>query len=237
MSVIAQTAPLSDSVSQTQSGEYENHLNALGATPPVTWTTTVSSPYLLVTPTGIIGAASSGIPVGNYIISGTMVDGASNTGVWQFTLTVTSAVAQQAVVQPIVPSAPTGIEIMVPFQIDPATGGVAVLNNYVQILAQHILTIIMTAQGERIMLPSYGVGLENMLFQPIYTNTPGLLQSDLTNAIQSFEPAVTVQSVTVVEDPNNPYVLVVTVTYSVVPFNDVSTVSVTVGGGIGQIIS
>ena len=236
MATIVQTVPKSDSVLSSDSDTYVNQLVAAGATAPIIWTTTVSSSGLIVTPSGNIAAVGT-LPVGPYLVSGTMVDAASNTGVWSFTLTVRNIFTPQVTVTPSQPAAPTGIEIMVPFQIDPATGGVAYVTDYNRIIAQHLLTIVMTANGERVMNPTYGFGLEEKTFSPMYAQLPSLIGPDLQAAISEWEPDVQISAVNVEQDSNNPAVLNITISYSVLPSNTVSTAVLAVGGGINQVVS
>lgn len=236
MATIAQTTPFTDAVSTLESGLYTNQLLAAGSTAPVAWTTTITSPSITVTPTGFVTTTGQ-LDVGVYTCSGTMQDASLNTGLWSFTLTVKSVLAPQATVIPAQQASPLGIEMQVPFQIDPATGGTSYLTDYGQILAQHILTIIMTSPGERLMSPTYGFGLEQQVFAPLYTRTPSMLTPDLQTAISALEPSVKIVDLTIDQNPNLPNVLDITIVFSVLPSNAVSTVSMSVGGGLNQVVA
>jgi phage baseplate assembly protein W len=166
-----------------------------------------------------------------------MKDASGNTGTWTFTLSVTQVLAPQSAVTPTQPTSPAGIEIKVPFQIDPSTGGVVILTNYNDIIAQHVLTALMTAPGERVMNPNYGVGLETKVFEPIYARNSAVLQQDVQSLLQATEPSVQINSIVVAQDPNYANVLDVTISYSVLPSNAVNTLSLAVGGGISQVVS
>ena len=153
MGVLGQTAPTSDVTEQQISDQYFNQLQATGAVAPVTWTTTIPSPAFIVSPNGNLATSALQNP-GTYTASGTMVDAAANAGIWTFTLTVLSPVpTPQTTVIPAVPLAPTGIEVQVPFQINPSTGQVGTVSLYQDVIAQHVLSVLMTARGERVMLP------------------------------------------------------------------------------------
>jgi phage baseplate assembly protein W len=56
-------------------------------------------------------------------------------------------------------------EIKTPFMVDPSTGLIGTMSDPVQIAIQHIMAICFTAPGERLMLPDYGVGISNLLFE------------------------------------------------------------------------
>jgi phage baseplate assembly protein W len=233
---IVQLSPVADSTTVLDSAEYTNQLNAVGGLSAIDYSTTNSSPAFTVSSTGQINATGA-LSVGTYSASGTTMDQNGSTGVWAFTLTVIGNASPQTSVQPSQAPAPQGIEMLVPFQIDPATGGVAFLSDYNKILAQHILTIIMTGPDERVMNPTYGFGLGDMVFGPVASLTVATTADDIKNQIAKWEPAVSVSQVAISQSPNNPALVIVTVTYSVVPFTDMNQVSVAVGGGVVQVIS
>jgi phage baseplate assembly protein W len=164
-----------------------------------------------------------------------MSDTGGNTGIWSFTLTVTASVSPQTAVVPVNPQAPTGLEILVPFQIDPTIGGVQTLQDYSAIIAQHIATALMTSAFERVMLPAYGIGLRNSVFKNFANGVPSPLQSDITKGLAALVPEASINSVQVQPDPTNANVLVVTVEFSVVPYSGTNTVTVAVGGPISQV--
>jgi phage baseplate assembly protein W len=233
---IVQLSPVADSTTVLDSAEYTNQLNTVGGLSALDFITTNSSPAFTVSSTGQINVTGT-LSVGTYSASGTVNDQNGDAGVWAFTLTVIGNASPQTNVQPYQASAPQGVEIMVPFQIDPATGGVAFLSDYNAILAQHLLTIIMTGPNERVMNPTYGFGLGDLVFGPVAELTVATTADDIRKQIATWEPAVAVSNVSITQSPNNPAVVIVSVTYSVVPYTDVNQVSVAVGGGVVQVIS
>ena len=231
MGTINQTAPISDIVAFADSGDYFNQLESAGSTAPIVWTTDVATTAFIVSPNGNL-ATSVTLPTGSYKASGTMVDAHANTGVWSFTLTVLPVVeTPQTTVIPFTPLSPTGIEVMVPFQINPATGQVAIVQNYQNIIAQHVLSILMTAARQRVMLPTYGVGMENYVFQPDTPLIGAQIQASVQQAFKTWEPAVQILNVNVVRDPNNVGLMNVTVQYST-PYAATQAITVSLGGAI-----
>jgi uncharacterized protein len=231
MATIAQTTPFSDVIQQLVSDQYFNQLLSAGATLPIVWTTTNVSPAFVVSPNGNITTSALQNP-GSYTASGTMVDANHNTGLWTFTLTVLTATpTPQTTVIPTAALAPTGIEVQVPFQINPATGQVGTVNEYSTIIAQHVLSILMTATGERLMLPTYGVGMETYTFQPDSPLVGAEIQSAVQNAFTGWEPAVQILNVSVTQSPQNPAVMNVTIQYST-PYSGTNTITVSLGGAV-----
>lgn len=234
MATITQINPVSDTVSTGLSESYLTQLNATGGTPPYTWVVTSVADDLAVSSSGAVTTTGT-LNSGAYFISGTFTDSVLNVGTWSFSLQVVSPVSPGTGVTPVQPALPTGVEILVPFQIDPATGGVAVISSYNAILAQHIETIVLTSLNERVMNPAYGYGLERQVFTPIGSGLPSLMQSDVSTAIKKWEPRVNVLAVNVAHNPLVPGLLTVNVDFSVNPFNDVNTVTVSAGGTIAQV--
>jgi phage baseplate assembly protein W len=215
---------------------YTNQLNVMGNVGAVIYSTTMPSADLTVTPNGNISATGI-LNVGAYAVSGIVTDSQGNTGFWSFALTVVGPVSPGTSVTPIMAALPSGVEIQVPFQIDPTSGGVAILTDYAAIMAQHIETIILTGITERVMNPAYGFGAERMVFAPVNAGLPSLLKSDIITAIKTWEPRVQVQDVIVESSPTGQNILVITVIFLVIPLNDVNTVTVTTGGTIAQVNS
>jgi hypothetical protein len=59
---------------------------------------------------------------------------------------------------------PGSIEISVPFSIDPS-GDIAVVSDPVRRACQYLQALALTSPGERVMRPTYGVGLRRMVFE------------------------------------------------------------------------
>lgn len=231
MATIAQTTPFSDVIQQLVSDQYFNQLLSAGASLPIVWTTTVPSTAFTVAPNGNITTNALQNPA-SYKASGTMIDHLGNTGLWSFTLTVlTDTPTPQTTVIPSAALAPTGIEVQVPFQINPATGQVGTVNTYSNIIAQHVLSVLMTARGERLMLPTYGVGMETYTFQPDSPLIAAEIQSSVESAFKGWEPAVQILNVSVAQDKQNPAVMNVTIEYST-PYSGTNTITVSLGGAV-----
>lgn len=235
MGAILQITPVIDSITHGSSDAYANQLNA-ASNYPVTFVVTGSSSDFIVYDDGAFESTGL-LDVGSYSMLGTMSDSQGNTGTWTFMLSVTGDVSPQVAVIPGIVAPPTGTEVKVPFHIDPATGAVAVITDYASILAQHIETIIMTAENERVMLANYGVGLEYSVFTPISNDAISFDAQDIQTQLKAWEPAVRIDNVSVGPDSSAPNRLVVTVAWSIIPLADQNTLTVTVGGGLQQVVA
>lgn len=86
------------------------------------------------------------------------------------------------------------IEIAQPFTLD-GNGNIASVTTPADITQQHVNALISIEQGQRVMLPTYGLNLSGLVFG---TNDPVLLnmvQNDVTEAFGNWEPSIQITSV------------------------------------------
>lgn len=98
---------------------------------------------------------------------------------------------------------PSKWEVNEPFQVD-TSGEVGFTSNPADWAKNHILALLLTSPGERVMRPTYGTGLRKFLFE---NNDPLVIQSmvaQINTALQTYEPGITLINVSVVQmDQNN----------------------------------
>ena len=71
----------------------------------------------------------------------------------------------------------------------------------VEDIQQAIQIILGTAQGERIMRPDFGAGLQALVFEPINTTTMALVRHRVEEALITWEPRIDQITVAVTADP------------------------------------
>lgn len=81
---------------------------------------------------------------------------------------------------------------------------------------QSIRLILLTEARERIMLPEFGGGLKQHLFQPNTSSTHRLIENAITQSLGRWERRIRLESVTVVPDPENPQAALATIAYKLV---------------------
>lgn len=92
-------------------------------------------------------------------------------------------------------------EILQPFQLN-ANGGIATTTDPNVQVDQHLLTLVSTQPGERVMLPTYGIPSFKYLFQ---MDTPAAEQqfmADAKRAVAAWEPNLNV-TMSFHPDPGN----------------------------------
>jgi uncharacterized protein len=67
-------------------------------------------------------------------------------------------------------------------------------------LESSIRVVLATAPSERVMRPTFGCKIWDLLFEPVNANTIGLMAQAVREAVAQWEPRVEVESVDVVPD-------------------------------------
>ncbi|GGB55566.1 MULTISPECIES: GPW/gp25 family protein [Deinococcus] len=80
-------------------------------------------------------------------------------------------------------------------------------------VAQAIMTLLMTAPGQRVMRPEYGCRIHDLVFAPGDATTLGLASYYVDEAIRRWEPRVTVERVQARLDPADPGRIIVDLRY------------------------
>ena len=73
---------------------------------------------------------------------------------------------------------------------------------YEEDISQSIRIILGTMQGERVMRPDFGVGLQALIFEPVNTTTMALVKHKVEEALITWEPRI--DNIEVKVTPNEP---------------------------------
>tara|TARA_A200000159_G_C7333405_1_gene343966 strand:+ start:674 stop:1066 length:393 start_codon:yes stop_codon:yes gene_type:complete len=82
-----------------------------------------------------------------------------------------------------------GLSPKLPLTKDPVDG-YALNKDYVELVKQNLKMILLTAPGERIMEPDFGVGLRNYLFRNDTVSTRNDINTRITNQVNTYMPFV-----------------------------------------------
>lgn len=83
-----------------------------------------------------------------------------------------------------------------------------------------IRVVLSTAPGERVMRPAFGCRIWELMFEPINSNTLGLMAEAVREALQRWEPRIDVMNVDVQPDDDDPGVVRIGIEYNVKVTND-----------------
>jgi phage baseplate assembly protein W len=111
-----------------------------------------------------------------------------------------------------------GIGWAFPPRIDPQ-GGLALTNERSE-LDQAILIILGTAPGQRVMRPTFGCRLHDLIFAPNNSQTSSQARRYVEEALGMWEPRINVRSVEVQPDPQDYSRLLIQIEYEVKATHD-----------------
>jgi phage baseplate assembly protein W len=97
-----------------------------------------------------------------------------------------------------------GVSVALPFVYDKIDGPYRLNKNLSAAVKQNLKNLILTSPGERIMIPEFGVGLRNFLFEGISPETYERLSFKIREQINLFLPFVELETVsftTMEDDP------------------------------------
>ena len=83
-------------------------------------------------------------------------------------------------------------------------------------IREMIRVILLTEPGERLQLADFGGGAGRFLFEPNTVGTRRRVQERIEEALQRWEPRISLQGVSVEEDPDDPQSAIATVRYQLV---------------------
>lgn len=90
-----------------------------------------------------------------------------------------------------------GLNIKVPLTIDSVDGPYVLIKNARDAVKQNLKMIILTSPGERIWVPSFGVGIRNYLFEQLTEATTFLIKQKIEDQVRLYAPYISQLSVAV----------------------------------------
>ena len=101
-------------------------------------------------------------------------------------------------------------DISMTFQSNPLNDDLIALKN-ANAIARSVRNIVMTIPGERFFQPSFGSGVNRVLFNNMDEISASILEDEIRNSIRNYEPRVRLRSLKVQPDfDNNSFNTVVT---------------------------
>ncbi|RYF88909.1 MAG: baseplate assembly protein [Caulobacteraceae bacterium] len=104
------------------------------------------------------------------------------------------------------------------FPID-AVGGKVAMKSDAALISQSIGLILSTSRGERVMEPTFGCDLKQMVFEANNAQSIHLADHAVRSALQQWEPRIKVSNVAASVDPDNRDVLLISIDYVIRAFN------------------
>ena len=124
-----------------------------------------------------------------------------------------------------------GLSPKLPLTLDPSDG-YGLNKTYNEMVKQNMKMIILTAPGERMMDPLFGVGLRNYLFEQNHPVVYGEIESKIRKQVKKYLGFVEILDIDFNGDDENPAVvdnvLYVRVTYRIKPLDSVDGLELSV---------
>ena len=124
----------------------------------------------------------------------------------------------------------SGITLKLPVALD-ELDGLKLVKNFPELIEQNLKNLLLTMPGERIMDPTFGVGIPNFLFEPNDPTTYAAMRAKINEQVSKYMPFVRIDSVAfssaTVESPDgflstpgknsDPNFVGVKITYTIIP--------------------
>lgn len=120
-------------------------------------------------------------------------------------------------------------EMAQPFNID-VLGEVTYDTDPVAWARNHILAVLLTNPGERVMRPTYGAGIFGFVFQNDDPLTEQQMILAIQQAVAAFEPNITLNTVEFVPQPDFSGTVLLDIAFSVGASPTPHSVTITLGG-------
>jgi len=86
-----------------------------------------------------------------------------------------------------------GFSPHLPLTIDPVDG-YALTKTYKEVISQNLKNLVLTAPGERMMIPEFGVGIRRFLFEQYTPDLKLAVQNEITDTISFWLPFVEIKN-------------------------------------------
>ncbi len=110
-----------------------------------------------------------------------------------------------------------GLSPKLPLTKDPQDG-YALNKDYIDLVKQNLKMLLLTAPGERIMEPEFGIGLRNYLFENNTNSTYSEIETRIREQVKFYMPFIEVQQVNF-SAPQGDNSLGINMNFRIIPFD------------------
>lgn len=89
----------------------------------------------------------------------------------------------------------SGISPSLPLTLDPGGPGYKLNKTLLEVVKQNFKNLVLTSPGERIMIPDFGVGIRNYVFEQNDPTTFSSIRSRLSSQTRKYMPFITIRDV------------------------------------------
>ncbi len=92
-----------------------------------------------------------------------------------------------------------GYSPALPLSLDPIDG-IALNKTIADVAKQNLKMVVLTSPGERVMLPEFGAGVRNYLWQPLNQHTFSEINTAITQQVDFYLPYIDIIRVDIFQD-------------------------------------
>lgn len=118
-----------------------------------------------------------------------------------------------------------GLSPSLPLLKDPQDG-YKMNKSYTAMINQNLKMLLLTAPGERMMDPLFGVGMRNYLFRANTAVLQSEIRAKITQQVKKYMPFLEIKEIDVKDSDTNNNVLHVLVNYRIVPLDIISSIEI-----------
>ena len=96
-----------------------------------------------------------------------------------------------------------GISVKLPLHYSTEDGPYQLNKNLGSVIKQNFKNLLLTSPGERVMLPEFGVGLRQLLFEPIGPRVYERISTRIRTQTQRFLPFINIENIRFVNADNS----------------------------------
>jgi len=119
-----------------------------------------------------------------------------------------------------------GFGAKLPLMVDPKDGPYSLIQDYAALMRQNLKMLLLTAPGERMMIPSYGVGLRNFLFENKDQNVKNDISAKIREQVKIYLPFVKIIDIQFADTDSNVLALKVLYFVESLSLKDLVTINV-----------
>tara|TARA_B100000131_G_C17871269_1_gene514328 strand:+ start:112 stop:522 length:411 start_codon:yes stop_codon:yes gene_type:complete len=123
-----------------------------------------------------------------------------------------------------------GISVSLPLTYSDEDGPYRLNKTIKESVQQNFKNLVLTSPGERIMVPDFGVGLRQFLFEPMNGQTYANLSDTLETQVNRYMPFVTIEKLDFIDSGVDPSissnVVKVVIKYTIDPLNEQSILEI-----------
>lgn len=129
-----------------------------------------------------------------------------------------------------------GISVGLPLAYDGQDGPYKLNKTILQAIKQNFKNLVLTSPGERVMLPEFGVGIYNFLFENITDETFNRVAERIAEQTSIYLPVINLEAVDFITNENDSNLglneIGVVIRYNILPYNGSDELKITVSNTI-----